>query len=70
MGFPESLGGTGFEPVTVSQVNEQVSPPGGAESGALTAPADPELSRIVAAWPRLPVSIRHMMLDLVKGAAT
>lgn len=43
---------------------------GGAESGALAQKAlDPDLSRILAAWPTLPEPIRRAVLALV-GSVT
>lgn len=43
----------------------------GAESGALgaqNAPADPDLARVVAAWPRLPEPMRRAILALIDAA--
>jgi hypothetical protein len=40
---------------------------GGAESGALT-PTDPDLSRLVTAWPTLPEPIKRAVLALVDSA--
>jgi hypothetical protein len=44
---------------------------GAAESGAVSAPADtePDLARVVAAWPRLPEQVRAAVLALVATAA-
>lgn len=43
-----------------------IRPTGGAESGAVAAPAlDPELCRVVAAWPTLPSHIRAAFLALI-----
>lgn len=45
-----------------------IRPTGGAESGALAALAlDPELARVVAAWPTLPEPIRRAVLALVSS---
>ncbi len=50
--------------------NHQIRPTGGAESGAPAAPTlDPELARIVAAWPDLPDPIRRAVLALVGTVA-
>ncbi len=50
--------------------NHQIRPTGGAESGALAAlTLDPELARIVAAWPDLSDPIRRAVLALVGSAA-
>ena len=50
------------------------SPPdGAAESGAVGAAsgaADPELARVVEAWPRLPAAVRRAILDLIEGAGS
>ena len=62
----------GIEPPAISPQKTALSAEGGAESGALTTqtgPIDPDLSRILAAWPSLPAPIRAAMLALV-GTAT
>jgi len=35
------------------------------DSAGLAMPTDPDLSRVVAAWPNLPVAIRAAMLALI-----
>jgi hypothetical protein len=62
------------------QVNDfrKVTPPRAAQSGAAgssTGPhqdaaeaGDPDLARVVAAWPRLPAEVRAAVLALVDGA--
>ena len=50
--------------------NLQIRPTGGAESGALAAlTLDPELARLVAAWPALSDAIRRAVLALVGTVA-
>jgi hypothetical protein len=34
---------------------------------AKTAPADPDLARVVEAWPRLSEQARHSVMDLIEG---
>jgi hypothetical protein len=49
------------------------SPAGAAESGAVPtsfAPADPDLNRLVDAWPTLPAPVRAAILELVEGTAS
>jgi hypothetical protein len=57
----------GIEPCTNSPGNTALSADGGAESGAPT-PADPDLTRLVDAWPTLPPPIRAAVLALVETA--
>ena len=66
------LGVTGLEPPTVTTCKDsslrKSSAAGGAESGAVgrqTTPDDPELRRVVAAWPTLLDPIRRAVLALV-----
>jgi hypothetical protein len=52
------------------ETSEKIALPetGGAESGARV-PADPDLTRLVAAWPALPEPIKRAVLALV-GSGT
>jgi hypothetical protein len=57
--------GEGFEPQRSSSKKSALRKRGGAESGAVGAPLDSDLARIVAAWPTLPEPIRRAMLALI-----
>jgi len=69
------MGDTGLEPeiVTNCQINnlQKLENPGAAESGAVGAQnteIDPELAKIVAAWPGLPDAIRAGIVAMVAAA--
>ena len=52
-------------------VNQGVSLPGGAKSGALadnSGPADSELAQLITAWPSLPEAIKAGIMAMVKAA--
>jgi len=63
----------GFERLSNSPAETSDSEESGAESGALKADsailADPQLARIVRAWPGLPADLKRRILTLIKGAA-
>ena len=67
--LPESLAeGTGLEHTAYSSENPGVAPQGGAKSGALSgdsAPIDPDLAAVVAAWPTLPKATRRRVVEIV-----
>jgi hypothetical protein len=62
---------TGSEHVQYYPGKSQEATEGGAKSGAdstAPSPADPDLARIVAAWPALREPIRRAMLSLIETA--
>jgi len=69
------MGGTGLEPKTVTNCKsnnlQESENPGAAESGAVGARnivIDPELAKIVAAWPTLPKAVRAGIVAMVAAA--
>ncbi len=52
------------------QGNSAVLSENGAEAGALNAPADPDLARIITAWARLPVTVRAGITAMIDRAET
>lgn len=76
----EKVGDTGLERSRVSPGNDGVSGEGGSKSGnnerdsvsqtPSAAPADPELTAVVVAWPHLPESIRSAIRSLVAASVT
>jgi hypothetical protein len=52
------MGDEGFEQDADFPSKQQISALPGAESGAVGAPADLDLSRVIAAWPTLPALVR------------
>jgi hypothetical protein len=62
----------GIEPPANSPENTTLSPEGGAKSGSAAVeirPIDPDLARVVTAWPELPEAIRRAVLALVNSTA-
>jgi hypothetical protein len=55
----------GIEPLVLSPQKQGHAATGDAESDAVGARIDPDLARIVAAWPTLPEPIRRAMLALI-----
>lgn len=61
------MGATGLEHLTKTPGKRSNPETGGAESGAVAdeiGPIDPDLQRIVEAWPRLPETIRSTIMGL------
>ena len=59
----------GVEQIANSSGNQGVALPSGAESGAVggdSAPIDPDLAAVVAAWPGLPEAVRRKVVALVR----
>ena len=74
---PQPVGRTGLEPGSVTTDNqsklEKVTDSGGAESGADSpdlAQIDPDLAKVVRAWPELPEAVRVGILAMVKVLLT
>ena len=70
------MAGTGFELPPENTGITRASVPSGAESGALgaeralaEAPSDPDLARLIEAWPALPEAIKAGILAMVAAAA-
>ena len=62
---------TGTEHTANSSGNQGIAVQGGAKSGALSgdsAPIDPDLLAVVAAWPTLPQAVRRQVVAMVKEA--
>ncbi len=75
MGAESAIGmtPTGFDLPQDSPGKTAVRPEGGAESGAVSgylATTDPDLQRVIEAWPALAEPVRRAVLALVEGAAT
>ena len=68
----EELGDEGLERSPETPGETAIVPGSGAISGALVIDlailADPELARIVDAWPRLPADVRMKVLVIAEGA--
>ena len=69
------LGDTGLEPVTSSSSNDkplcEQGKSGGAESGAFSADSpqiDPDLAKVIDAWPKLAEAIRIAVLAMVNAS--
>ncbi len=68
------MGETGLEPVTATKGNHSelrdVIDLGGAESGAVGdkgGPSDPDLQRLIDAWPLLPEAVKAGILAMVRA---
>jgi hypothetical protein len=75
LNYRVSLAGGGFEPCHNSPAKSPVSPERGTESGTVGGDsannqqlADPDLAKVVMAWPNLPAAIRAGILAMVQAA--
>lgn len=62
------MAGAGFEQPSESTGKSTIGETGGAESGAVGAPitaSDPDLARIVAAWPALDAATKEAILKMI-----
>ena len=67
------MGRTGLEHLAKTTGKTSDSKAGGAESGAVAdelAPIDPDVRRIIEAWPTLPKHLRQSILALVQAGET
>ena len=62
------MGDEGLEKTRKSPGNKRIGSVSGAQSGAVGADCDPELARIVEAWPGLPAGVRRKVLAIVEGS--
>ena len=65
------MGDTGLEPVNITGCKKQRPPVGGAESGAVgnnSTATDPDLAKVVEAWPRLPEPIKRAILAMIEAS--
>jgi hypothetical protein len=66
---PEGVPQGGSNNTKIPRENRRGAPEGGANSGALAAdPVDPDLARVVAAWPTLPSHVRAAVMALIQTA--
>jgi len=72
---PHLVTPTGLEPKHVTTCGgkdlQNPSPEGGAESGAvspISGPIDPDLQRVIDAWPNLPEAVKAGILAMVKAS--
>jgi hypothetical protein len=66
------MGGAGFEQAPLAAPKTPISETVRTESGTIDgekAPLDPDLAKIVAAWPGLPPAVRSAVLAIVRDAA-
>ena len=66
------IGDTGLEHLAKTTGKTSDSESGGAESGAVAdeiGPIDPELQRIIEAWPRLSEAVKSAILTLLDAPA-
>lgn len=61
------MGGTGLEHPSKPSGKTPIPQTGGAKSGALGDDTDPDLAKIVAAWPTLAASTRRKICALVRA---
>jgi hypothetical protein len=68
----ESMGDTGLEHIAKSPQEQQVTPQGGAESGAVVSPGStllsPALTEVMARWSRVPDPIQAAILTIVRAS--
>ena len=65
------LGDTGLEQYPETPANQGISETGDAQSDALSAnsaPVDPDLAAITAAWPGLPAALKAGIVAMVNAA--
>jgi hypothetical protein len=64
-------GGAGREQTALALSKTQIAAQSGTESGTPNgekAPLDPDLAKIIAAWPELPSPVRSAVLAIVRNA--
>jgi len=60
----------GVEQIPDFPQENAIPPESGAPGGALLPEMDPDLARVVEAWPRLPAHVRRAVLAMVEKADT